>query len=81
MDLQLRHQSLEGKQELASSMVRGSLLVELLFERRKKCIKFPCPYHRPWNNLQPPRVKTGNEVSILLVLNDLLELESESGCI
>jgi hypothetical protein len=64
-------------QELAGGVVGGFLLVELLFDGRKKSIKFSRLYHRPWNDLQFPRVKARDEVSVLLILNDLLEFESE----
>jgi hypothetical protein len=56
-------------------------LVELLFKSGEKPVKFPCLYHRPRDDLQLSGVEAGDEVSVLLILNDLLELESEPECI
>jgi hypothetical protein len=52
-------------------------LIELHFESIEKSVKFPGLYHGPRNDLQLPRVEASDEVSVLLVLNYLLELESE----
>jgi hypothetical protein len=56
-------------------------LVELLFKSREKPVKFPCLYHGPRDDLQLSGVEAGDEVSVLLILNDLLEFESEPECI
>ena len=64
-------------QELASCAVRRPLLVELLLDGRKKIVKLSRLYHGPWDDLQLPRVKACDEVSVLLILNYLLEFESE----
>jgi hypothetical protein len=68
-------------QELASGTMRGFLLAELLFNRRKEFVELSRLYHRPWNYLQLSRMKTCDEVRVLLILNDLLEFESEPMCI
>ena len=57
------------------------LLAELLFDRRKKLVKFSRLDDRPWNNLYFSCVKAGDEVGVLLFLDDLLELKSEPICV
>jgi hypothetical protein len=67
-------------QEFTSGVVRRRLLVELPFQCGKKLVKLFGLDHGPRDNLQFSRMKTSDEVSILLVLNNLLEFERESGC-
>lgn len=61
--------------------MRRFLLAKLLFDRRKKFVELSRLYHQPWNYLQLSRMKTCDEVRVLLILNDLLEFESENVCI
>ena len=65
-------------QKFASSVMRRRLLVELPFQRSKKFVEFFRFDHGPRDNLQFTCVKPSDEVSILLVLNYLLEFERES---
>jgi hypothetical protein len=59
-------------------VVRRRLLVELPFQCGKKLVELSRLDHGPRDNLQFSRVKTTDEVSILLVLDYLLEFERES---
>ena len=77
-DLQLGHQRLQRVQEFASGMMRRRLLVKLPLECSKKLVEFFRFNHGPRDNLQFSCVKTSDEISILLVLNYLLEFERES---
>ena len=66
-------------QELSGGIVRRSLLVELPFDNGKRFVKFFRLYYRPRDDFQRPRIKAGDEVSVLFILNDLLEFKSEPG--
>jgi hypothetical protein len=59
--------------------MRRLLLVESLFDPAESLVEFLRPDHRPRDNIQLPRVKAGDEIGVLLVLNYPLELERESG--
>jgi hypothetical protein len=80
-NLQLCHQNLEREQEFARGTVWRPSMVELLHDSDGKFVKFFRLYHWPRNDLQLHRVKVGDKVSFLLILDDLLKLESEPGCI
>jgi hypothetical protein len=55
--------------------MRRWLLVKLLFKFNKKRIEVLRCNHGPRNNLQFSSVKMRDEISVLLVLNYLLEFE------
>jgi len=65
-------------QELASGAVGGCLLVELSLESIKKFVEFSRFDDGPWDNLEFSRVEATDEISILFVLDYLLEFERES---
>jgi hypothetical protein len=67
-------------QELAGGAVCRFLLVEFLSDSREKSVKSLGPYHRPGEDLKLPRMKACDEVSIWLIVNNLLEFKSGSGC-
>ena len=65
-------------QEFSGSVMRRRLLIEFPFQCRKKLVELFRFNHGPRDNLQFTRVKSSDEVGILLVLNYLLEFERES---
>jgi hypothetical protein len=67
-------------QEFTSGMMRCRLLVKLHFESGERLVELFRFHHGPRNNLQLSRVKMSDEVSILLILDYLLEFERESKC-
>jgi hypothetical protein len=77
-DLQLGHQCLKGEQEFASCVTRRRPLVKVISKRSERCVELFRFDHRPRDNLQFSGVKTSDEVSVLLVLNQLLKFVRES---
>jgi len=78
-DLQLGHQRLQRVQEFASGVMRRRLLVKLPFKGSKQLVELLRLDHGPRNDLQFSCMQTTNKISILFVLNYLLEFERESG--
>jgi hypothetical protein len=78
LHLQLCHERLEGVEEETSMMVRHWLFIQRGFQLIKERIELLGLDNRPWYNVDPPTVEARDEVCLLLPLNNLLKLETES---
>jgi hypothetical protein len=76
--LQLCHERLEGVEEEASVMMRYRLFVQGVLQLVKERVELLGLNDRPWYNIDPPTVEARYEVRLLLPLNNLLKLETES---
>jgi hypothetical protein len=75
--LQLRHKCFQGVEKDAGVGVCNRLLVQTLLQGAEQCVELFGFDHWPGYNVDSPTVKPRYEVSLLLALNNLLELEAE----
>jgi hypothetical protein len=64
-------------EEDAGVGVCDGFFIQALLQRAEECIELLGFDHRPGYDVNSPTVKPRDEVSLLLALNNLLELEAE----
>jgi hypothetical protein len=76
--LQFCHERLESVEEDASVRMSNRLPIQDLLQRAEECVELLGLDDWPWYNVDPPAMKTRDEVRLLLPLDYLLKLETES---
>jgi hypothetical protein len=76
--LQFRHECLESVNEDTSMWMSDRLPIQDLLEGAEECVELLGLDDWPWYNVDPPAMKTRDEVRLLLPLDNLLKLETES---
>jgi hypothetical protein len=77
--LQFCHERLESVEEDASVRMGHRFSVQAFLQRAEECVELFGFDDWPWYDIDPPAMETGDEVGLLLPLDNLLELETEPG--